>query len=249
MKGIVPLLAGVFAVASLAAGAVAPSSMMATMATVAGTGTIKGHVRLSGKLPGNSLIRMGVDPKCGAMNQGKQAVQEIVKASADGSLANVFVRLEGDFPKTPVPTTPVVINQTSCFYAPRVTGVLVGQTLQIKNNDALLHNVHSSSEKDNSFNVAQAKAGVVDSFKMKSEEVMMSLGCDVHRWMHAYVGVVKNPYFAVSDASGNYTIANVPAGTYTIDSWHEKYGPTKKTVTVTAGGTATVDFGYTEASK
>src|SRR5262245_27562324 len=127
MKGIIPLLAGVFTIATLA-GAAAPAPVVQ-----AGTGTIKGHIRLSGKLPGNPTIRMGVDPKCGAMNQGKLAVQEFVKATADGSLANVFVRLEGKFPKTPVPTAPATITQTSCFYSPRVLGVMVGQTLQIKN--------------------------------------------------------------------------------------------------------------------
>src|SRR4051812_40122347 len=111
MKGIIPLLAGVFAAATLA-GTPAPAPV-----AQAGTGTIKGHIRLSGKLPGNTVIRMGVDPKCGAMNQGKKPVQEVVKAAADGSLANVFVRLEGKFPKTPVPATPVTLNQTSCFYS------------------------------------------------------------------------------------------------------------------------------------
>jgi len=245
MKGFIGLLfAGGFAVATLAAvGAVPPS------ATQAATGTIKGHVRVSGKLPGNAVIRMGVDPKCSQLNQGKQAVNEIVKATADGSLGNVFVRLEGKFPKTPVPTTPVTIIQSNCFYSPRVTGLLLGQTLQIKNNDNFLHNVHSVSNQDNNFNLAQTRAGVVDNFKPKKEEIMMRLGCDVHRWMAAYVGVVTNPYFATTDASGNFTIEKVPAGTYTIDAWQERFGPVKKTVTVTAGGTATVDFTYTGNEK
>src|SRR5947207_2707723 len=172
MKGfIVPLFAGVFAAATLAAGVVSPAPV-----PQAGTGTIKGHVKISGKLPGNQVIRMGVDPKCGQMNQGKQVLNEVVKATADGSLGNVFVRLEGKFPKTPVPTTPVTINQSSCLYSPRVTGMLLGQTLQIKNNDNLLHNVHSASEHDNNFNLAQPRAGVVDNYKPKNEEVMMRLG-------------------------------------------------------------------------
>jgi hypothetical protein len=94
------------------------------------------------------------------------------------------------------------------------------------------------------FNVAQARAGVIDSFRMKKEEVMLRLGCDVHSWMTAYAGVVNNPYFAVSDASGNFVIEKVPPGSYTIDAWHERFGEIKKAVKLTAGGTAPVEFGY-----
>src|SRR4051812_35271586 len=75
------------------------------------TGTIKGRVRLTGKLPGNPIIRMGMDPMCSKANAGKRVIQEYVAASIDGSLANVFVRLQGNFPQTPVPTQPVVIDQ------------------------------------------------------------------------------------------------------------------------------------------
>src|SRR5215831_3724309 len=143
-----------------------------------GTGTIKGHVHLTGKLPGNPIIRMGMDPMCAKITAGKRVIQEYVVASLDGSLANVFVRLQGNFPQTPVPTQPVTIDQRGCVYTPRVVGVRVGQTLQIKNSDALLHNVHSSSAKDNSFNVGQPKDGLIYSFKPKSEEVMVHLKCD-----------------------------------------------------------------------
>src|SRR4051794_8019837 len=86
----------------------------------ANTGTIKGHVRLSGELPGNPVIRLGRDPMCARVNRGKQVVQETVMAALDGSLANVFLRLQGNFPNTPVPATPVVIDQRDCLYRPRV---------------------------------------------------------------------------------------------------------------------------------
>lgn len=209
------------------------------------TGGIKGHVRLSGKLPGNSIIRMNVDPKCAEINRGKRVIQETVKTASDGSLANAFIRLDGTFPKTPLPSAPVTIDQLGCVYSPRVVGVQVGQTLQIRNSDPLLHNVHSNSRHNNQFNFGQAKAGVVDSFKLKEPEVMLRLGCDVHRWMHAYIGVVTNPYYAVSDGLGNFQISNIPPGTYTIHSWHERYGPVSKRVTVVAGKMVSVDFTYT----
>ena len=210
----------------------------------AGAGAIKGHVRLNGKLPGNPVIRMGRDPMCSRVNAGKLVVQETVMAALDGSLANVFVRLQGTFPPTPVPTTPAVIDQRGCIYRPRVIGVRVGQTVQIKNSDNFRHNVHSLSAHGGNFNIGQARAGVVYEFKPKQEEVMMRLKCDVHTWMNAFIGVVTNPYFAVTADAGNFQIDKVPPGTYTIQAWHEAYGFVSKTVTVRAGATSTVDFTY-----
>ena len=235
-------------VAVLAAATLTMAGGLASSPLQTGTGTIKGKVRLMGKLPGNPVIRMGVDPKCNEMNKGKQVVDEKVKAAIDGSLANVFVRLEGKFPSTALPKTPVVLDQHSCIYTPRVLGVRVGQMLEIRNSDNLFHNVHSNTNLDNGFNVAQPKAGSVHSFKMKSEEIM-KIGCDVHRWMTAWVGVVAHPYFAVTDNTGSFQITGVPPGTYTIDAWQEVYGTVKQSVKVTAGGTVTADFTYTGNEK
>jgi plastocyanin len=223
----------------VAAGAVAQSN----------TGTIKGHMRLTGKLPGNPIIRMGMDPMCSKMNAGKRVIQQYVVATADGSLANVFVRLKGNVPQTPIPTQPVVIDQQACVYTPRVVGARVGQTVQIKNSDMLLHNVDASSGKNNGFNIAQPRAGLVYEFKPKNEEIMLHLKCDVHNWMNAYVGIVTNPYFAVSNTMGTFQIDKVPPGTYTLEAWHERFGLVSKPVTVKAGAVASVDFDYMSNEK
>ena len=122
-------------------------------------GAIRGHIRVNGKLPGNPVIRMGMDPMCAKLNAGKRPVQEIVAATADGSLANVFVSLQGSFPATPVPAEPVTIDQRACMYVPRVIGARVGQTIHVRNSDELLHNVHGVSARGNAFNVSQPKAG------------------------------------------------------------------------------------------
>src|SRR5262245_48310779 len=67
--------------------------LVAADALAQGTGTIKGHVHITGKLPGNSIIRMGMDPMCSKMNAGKRILQETFVATVDGSLGNAFVRL------------------------------------------------------------------------------------------------------------------------------------------------------------
>ena len=208
-------------------------------------GTIKGHIRLMGKLPGNPVIRMGMDAKCAQMNAGKRTVQESVAAAVDGSLANVFVMLRGTFPQTPVPAEPVVIDQRGCVYGPRVVGIRQGQALQVRNSDDVLHNVHGSSGRGNGFNVSEPKAGMVQTFRLKEEEIMVHLRCDIHSWMTAYIGVVTHPYFAVSDPAGTFEIANVPVGTHTIYLWHERYGPLTQTVDVKAGAATSVELSYT----
>lgn len=207
-------------------------------------GTITGHIGYAGKAPGNPVIRMSVDPQCADINRGKMVIQEQALVARDGSVANTFVRLEGTFPPAAVPATPVVIDQRACVYGPRVVGLRVGQRLQIRNDDPLLHNVHSSSAGNNGFNVGQPKAGMVFEFVPATPEVMVRLGCDVHRWMTAFIGVVAHPYFAVSDVAGHFAIAGVPAGTYTLRTWHEQFGERESRVTVRAGATSAVDLIY-----
>jgi plastocyanin len=215
----------------------------ASVAAAAEGGTIKGRITFTGKEPGNRVIRMGVDPMCAAANAGKRPVNEVYLVGDDNTLGNVFVKLEGSFPATPVPSQPVEIDQVACFYKPRVVGARVGQALRMKNGDNLLHNVHSDSTKGNGFNFAEPVKGMQRDITLKDEE-MLRIGCDVHRWMTAWVGIVSHPYFAVSDVKGTFTIANVPAGRRNITAWHEALGTLTKAVDVKAGQTATVDFIY-----
>ena len=239
VAGVTGLAIAISAAVAIAAAAPAP----------AGTGTLRGRVKLSGDAPGNRVIRMGMDPMCAKMWAGKKPgpVDEVVVTSDDGGLMNAFVKVEGTFPKTPVPAQPVVIDQSGCFYHPRVVGARVDQVLRIKNSDSLLHNVHSSSSHRNGFNFGQPQAGLSSDFRLKEGE-MLKLGCDVHRWMTAWVGVVDHPYFAVSGADGSFVIGDVPAGKRTVSVWHERFGTLTQTVDVAAGGTALVNFSFT-ASK
>jgi hypothetical protein len=213
------------------------------------TGTITGHVKLTGKAPANPVVRMGMDPVCAnlARSSGRLPVQAIVVADGNGNLANTFVALEGTFPSTPVPKDAVTIIQRTCQYEPRVVGIRAGQPLKIVNQDTTLHNLHSQSTK-NGFNVTQPKSGMVYTYVPNTAEVMMRLTCDVHSWMHGYIAVVAHPYFAVSGNDGAFTIANVPAGKYTVKTWHERFGAKTLTVTVPAGGTATLDVAYNAAA-
>jgi plastocyanin len=208
------------------------------------TGIITGHVRLTAPAPANTTIRMGADPLCSRANAGKRLTQDVVLRSADGGLANAFVDLQGSFPQTPVPSTPVAIDQRGCIFVPRVVGVRVGQTLRVTNGDPTAHNVHSLSTKGNDFNVSQPKTGMVSTFQLKNADVLR-IKCDLHSWMVSYVGVSPHPYFAVSGGDGAFRFTDVPVGRHTIRVWHERYGRLTATVDVKAGATATANFSYT----
>jgi hypothetical protein len=125
-----------------------------------------------------------------------------------------------------------------------VVGVRVGQRLQIRNSDDVLHNVHAVSTAGNSFNIGQPRAGLVFDFTPKSPEIMLKVGCDVHSWMTTWVGVVAHPYFAVTDGRGSFEIGSVPPGTYPLRLWHERLGSVTQTVVVKAGAVTTLDYGY-----
>ncbi len=233
---------GVMLIAALV-GSIAPVQ-------AAQTGVIKGVVKYTGPKPRNPLIRMSQDPKCIELNKGKRVRQEYVVVGEDGGLKNVFVHLkEGVKGKFSPPKKPVILDQKNCLYHPRVQGMMVGQELVAVNSDPTLHNVHSFSKKGNDFNVAQPVQGMKNTFKIKSEEVMLQIKCDVHAWMRGYVGVVPHPFFSVTGGNGTFEIKNVPPGKYVIQVWHEKFGAQTKPVEVKPGGVVEVAFEYNGTEK
>ncbi len=75
-------------------------------------------------------------------------------------------------------------------------------------------------------------------------EVMVPFECNVHGWMHAYAGVLNHPFFATSGEDGAFTIERVPAGEYTVEAWHERFGTQTTTVTVPDSGSVTIEFTF-----
>jgi plastocyanin len=209
------------------------------------TGTIRGVVRLNGTPPPNPPIRMRADPMCDEANGGRTVPYESVVTGPDGGLANVFVSLDGTFPNAPPPAPqPVLVDQIACLYTPRVVGLQLGRTLRIRNSDPGLHNVHGASETIEGFNIGQPSAGITNDITPRAEG-LLRLQCDVHAWMVAFVHVVSHPYFDVTGRDGAFEIRGVPAGVYTIRSWHEKYGELTSSVSVETNQATEVALTYT----
>jgi len=204
-------------------------------------------VKFVGKAPANPPIDMSEEPKCKA-DYTTAPHQLIVAVNPNGTLSNVFVYVKSGVPAGatyPTPSTPVVIDQQGCLYHPRVFGIMVGQPLDIKNSDPLLHNIKALGKANRPFNISQPAANMTTTRTFTTQEVMLPVECNVHGWMHAYAAVLPYPFFSTTGADGKYTISNLPAGTYTVEAWHEKYGTQTATVTVQDGEAKTAGFTFT----
>jgi plastocyanin len=200
---------------------------------------VKGSVNHPGKAPAGEAIDMASDPKCKAMNP--KATTDDVKVNG-GKLADVIVFVKnppaGEHKAEGKPT----LDQKGCMYTPKAVAVMVGQDLEIVNSDATLHNVHAFA-KPGEFNQAMPKQGQKINKKFKKKQ-MVDVKCDVHKWMHATVGVFDHPFFAVSNDKGEFEIpGTLPDGEYDVEAFHSKLG-TKSGKVKVAGGAGTVDFSY-----
>ncbi len=206
-------------------------------------GTIGGSISFEGAVPVPAPIDMSADGACTTGSAPEERVHEDV-VSKDGKLANVFVYvskgLKGKFKPS---ATAAKLEQKGCRYFPHVQGVMVGQTLQVVNDDGTLHNVHSNAQKNKAFNLAQPTKGMVTDVMFDQEEVMVPISCDVHGWMKTYIGVLPHPAFATSGADGKFSF-QAPPGTYTVTAWHEKLGQQEQEVTIGKSETKDITFTF-----
>ena len=213
-------------------------------ADAGGSASITGTVSFQGTVPPAEKVKMDADPVCKQQHAEPVMTEEAVVSEDDG-LKNVFVYVkEGLSGSYPAPTTPVVIDQSGCWYHPHVLGIQVNQPLQIQNNDGTLHNINAKPANNTPFNVAQPVKGMKTTKTFAKPEIGVKFKCNVHPWMSAYAGVVEHPFFSVSEESGAFELKGLPAGTYVIEAWHEKFGTQTQTVTVGDGEAKTVDFAF-----
>ena len=243
-----PVLAALLAITAACGGNSAPPPAAPAGPAVDPTtaGTVTATVTFEGQPPAPDMITITGDPKCVSENGAPQRPDERIVVGDNQALQNVFVYVKdglGSF-GFPIPPEPVVLDQDKCRYTPRVLGVRVGQALQIRNSDPLLHNVRSNGVINQSFNKSTPIEGMSFNHTFATKEVMVPFKCDVHGWMSAYVGVLDHPYFGTTAPDGRVVLGNLPPGTYTIEAWHEALGTRTQQVTVGAKESKDVSFSF-----
>ncbi|PYQ27492.1 MAG: hypothetical protein DMF56_20285 [Acidobacteria bacterium] len=234
---------GALKTADTAATSTAAATPAAAPVAVADAATINGLVKFEGAAPNMPAIPMGADPYCASQHPTPAKDEEVV-VGPGGELANVIVWVK-NAPNGPAATTPAVLDQRGCQYHPHVQAVQVGQTLQIKNSDNTLHNVHAMPAVNSQFNEGQPVQGMVSEKKFdKVEGTPFRVKCDVHGWMKSWMIVLPHPYHSTSAMNGTFSIANLPPGNYTLVAWHEKYGQQEQQVTVGAKEQKQITFTF-----
>ncbi len=196
-------------------------------------GNVTGSVKFTGTKPAAKKIVMSADAICKTLHASSVDSEEVV-VNPNGTLRYVYIYVKsglGDL-KFPPATTPVVFDQKGCMYIPHVAAVQVGQELIVRNSDGVLHNVHASPKLNVGFNFGQPMPNMESKKSFSKPEVMIPVKCDVHPWMHGFIGVQDHPYAVVTGEDGSFALNNLPPGTYEIEAWHEKYGTSVQKVTV-----------------
>jgi plastocyanin len=191
-------------------------------------GTLSGTVKYDGTAPPPAKIEVTKDPEvC-----GKDKINPLIVIGQGNGLANVVVVVQATKGvKMEAPAQNPIFDQKTCEFRPHILTFPAGSTIDVTNSDGILHNIHTTSTVNPSSNQAQPKFKPKIQIKVEKPEWPISVKCDVHGWMSGYWVSQEHPYYAVTDATGSFKIADIPPGDYKVELWQEKFG--KKTVQVT----------------
>jgi plastocyanin len=207
--------------------------------------TVQGRIKLSGLPKDNVPIPVYRDGDyCGETILGEiVAVDPSTKGFGNAIVS--LVGVERGKPLTPSESPLVLeIESKKCRFSPRVSTAAVGTTLEIRNLDPILHNLHVRRETrfgSTVMNVIQP-AGTRSVQKPFSEAGFLDVRCDVHAFMSAFVHVFDHPYFTTTDDTGSFAMTKVPPSVYKLQIWHEQFGTRERMIKVPPGENVTVEM-------
>ncbi len=218
-----------------------------SVAPVSDGGRIMGRV-LAGSAA--AKVQRYIIPKQAEICGGPYRDAVLVDVQA-GALQDVVVYLEDVTAGKPFAAAAkkVTINQLACRFEPFLSGLMNGGELEAVNSDPLLHNIHIyemiGRSRNNVANVSQPRKGDILAMSVTIDQgKALKVECDAHDFMHAYVFVARNPYYAIARRDGSFEIADIPPGRYTVRAWHPYLGEKEKTIEIQAGGLTETRFEY-----
>lgn len=209
-------------------------------------GTVSGQVHFAGTVPKQTTLQLGGWSECAAQHpDGLPKAGDVLVH--DGKLQNAVVYITQGLGNRvfAVPQEPALSDQHGCMFQPRILTARVDQPIRFLNSDPIAHNVHGFPQLARPWNFSLGVKGAAKTLMIDTPENMIPIQCDIHGWMHAYVGVFDHPYFAVTDANGSFSLPNIPPGNYAIEAWHERFGTQRQNVRLDKKGRQEIIFTFT----
>lgn len=197
-------------------------------------GSIEGVVEfMGGNVPKDPTLTLSSEQKfCG---KTLPAEKFVIK---DKKVENVVVYIEDIKAGKAIPAEPVTLTNMKCAFVPHVAVGFKGNKFIQKNDDPILHNIHTYIGQKTLYNISLPEKGSSVS-KPLNKAGIVEVTCDAHPWMRGFLYVADNPYAVVTNAKGEFSIKNVPPGTYTVEAWHEALGKVKAANIKVEGGKPT----------
>ncbi len=217
---------------------------------VSNGGTVSGRVSFTGKDPAPVSYTINKDNAiCG---EGSREV-DYVRVS-DGALLDVVVYLDKVKEGKPftAESAQAKVDQKGCRFLPFLQVMRNDTSFSSVNEDPVLHNIHAyelirgdaTGPKKTLFNISQPEPNAVNAEVKAKIGPAMKLECDAHEFMHGFVFIADNPYYAIVGEDGSYRIDNIPPGEYVIKAWHGLLKQQKSKVKVEADGSVGVNFEF-----
>jgi plastocyanin len=125
--------------------------------------------------------------------------------------------------KRPTPVR-AIMDQVDRAFAPDLLVIPVGSTVVFPNSDSVNHQIYSFSPAKR-FKLPLYRGTPYPPVQFDQAGVV-TLGCNIHDDMLAYLMVTDAPYFGRTDKSGAW-VAEVPRGRYRVSIWHPRMRETE----------------------
>jgi hypothetical protein len=213
---------------------------------VANGARLEGRVLFEGEDPPPKVFKVTRD---NAVCGGSDRPIDFVKVN-DGGLGDVVVYLDKVEAGKPYPETidNPQVDQQRCEFMPYLQIMRNEDRFLAINSDPILHNVHAyellGRGKRTVFNISQPDIGETTKQIRLRRGSAVKIECDAHDFMHSYLFVARNPYFARVDEQGRYTIDSIPPGSHAVKAWHPTLGTLEQKVDFAAGAGVSHDFTF-----
>lgn len=227
--------------------AATPTHPASPAPSAGGWGTLKGQVLFgSAPPPVETLAEKGKASKDAEFCAKDAPIlsQRLVVDGATKGVKYALVYLSkptavNDDAKAAAGKSEVVFDQKGCVFEPHVIGMMLGSEIVLKSSDPVNHNINARLKANNAFNSLLAGGATAKLKPTSAERTPCQVTCDIHPWMMGFWMILDHPYFAVTDAQGNFEIKNAPAGTQKVVVWQEATGfvtaPSGDEISIAAG--------------